>query len=105
MAMEIEQYYIKVGRRYKPVERFTGFPADGIWIVKDAGSSSQLIMKIPTNPITEVEMLAAMAKIKSDIKEQIVKILLDRNNNSLSVDSLSDKIAEAILGLVNTDLK
>lgn len=43
-------YYIKNGRKYIPVERFSGFPADGIWLVRREGHLSTCIVKLGDTP-------------------------------------------------------
>ena len=46
-----EQLYVKIGRRYYPVARFEGFPADGVWLVESEKSSQRLVTSITVNEL------------------------------------------------------
>ena len=45
-----EQCYIKVGRRYKPIDYWNGFPADGVWLVEHEQGRRRWLMKIGDVP-------------------------------------------------------
>lgn len=92
-----DQYYIKVGRRYRPVEPYHGFPADGVWVVKDMAHSSRLIMRLDGTP-EEAPKLAKKAQNKSYIANIIVDTLI--NSKAKSTIDVADEIAEAILDKV-----
>ena len=89
-----DKYYIKVGRRYKEVKPFDGFPSDGVWVVKDMGRKSRLIIKL-TNDIQHCETLIPHAITKDSISEIIVKEYI--NHNGKSLQDIADDIAERII--------
>lgn len=85
--------YKKNGKRYQAIgEQFTGFPADGIWLVqtKEGGSSSRLIMKVgellDPKPLIELEMH----------RDEIVNVVSDTLKNTYSINSLVDNIFKAL---------
>lgn len=67
--------YTKVGTRYKEVgETFSGFPADGVWLVTNGRKSSECILQIndiPTIPSTALLYRASM-------KDRILKSIQQR---------------------------
>jgi len=90
----MDSYYIKKGRRYYPVERFSGFPADGVWIVRDAGKNNQLIMRI--GPVMrKAETIRYIASTKHHLKEAILEILMQDKYKTMN--DVADAIAEKIL--------
>ncbi len=76
-----DQYYIKRGRIYVPVKLFEGFPADGVWLVKDCGRMSQLIMMLDHKPLSS-SALANMANARYDIKELVLSVLKGSTDES-----------------------
>lgn len=89
-----EQYYIKEGRRYKPVKYWGGFPADGVWIVKDACKMSRLMLQLPEEPV-DSNTLAALAKNKEILSGVVAKYLMD--DKVRNIQELADTIAEDLL--------
>ena len=87
------QYYIKKGRRYVPVEPWYGFPADGIWVVSNAGKSSSLIMRLPKEPLT-AETLAQKAEIGKVIIEAVCETLLEQHAGGRSIQDVATIVAE-----------
>lgn len=68
-----EKIYNKVGRKYKEVGvEFAGFPADGIWLVKDGQRSCMIYLdKICDNmPIPTLDYLKH--------KDDLVKYVMDK---------------------------
>ena len=93
-----EQYYIrKSNGRYQPVEKFNGLPADGIWVVKDAGKTTQFIMRLPHEPIS-TSMIIRKALVKLSLKEKILEALWNETKEAKSLDGLANSIAEKLLG-------
>jgi len=67
------EVYVKVGRRYKKLGwEFTGFPADGVWLVHDGHNS--LIMKVGDLP--DPMPLAQLQRHK----DTALKAIMDRAN-------------------------
>ena len=92
-----EQYRItKSDDQCKPVKEFSKFPADGIWVVKDAGKKSQLIMRLPHEPIS-TSMITRKALVKLSLKEKILEALLDETRMTRDFDELADDIVEKLL--------
>ena len=92
-----DQYYIKKGRRYIPVEPYRGFPADGIWVVKDMAHSSRLILRLSKIP-EDAPKLAKKAQNKSFLTNIIVDTLI--NSDAKTTLEIADEISERILGKV-----
>lgn len=90
-----EHYYVKIGRRYHPVERWTGFPADGVWVVKDAGTKSRLLMRLDSQPV-DASKLALLAKTKDEIAEVILAAILDAPAPLAPID-LADFISDTLV--------
>jgi len=92
--MGIEHYYIKKGRRYIPVEYWTGFPAEGIWLVKhgEGVKSSRLVLRLAPGPV-DVRHLINMATIQATIQE-IVEESLQNHDGVMSIVNLAEKIAK-----------
>jgi len=72
--------YRKVGRRYKEVgEDFTGFPADGIWFVKDGRQNCMVkLAEIEDTP----KYYPLLAPYAEEVAEELVKEF--RGNAQLS---------------------
>jgi hypothetical protein len=73
----MEHYYIKKANgRYEKVDRFEGFPSDGVWYVADGKHSSSMIMRIGDcpEPMKVVELYQY-----SDI---VMKIFANSSNKS-----------------------
>lgn len=92
--MSEEQYYIKEGRRYKPVKPWRGFPKDGVWVIKDAGKMSRFMLKLPDGPV-ESNVLASLGRNKDALSHVITKYLMD--DKARSIQELADAIAEDLL--------
>jgi len=90
-----DQYYIKMGRRYKPVRRFYGFPADGVWVVRDAQASSALIMKIGGLEY-DSENLRKKVLDKERLQKIIEGVMLEGKAQSIadSASAIAEKILE-----------
>ena len=79
----MEFLYRKVGRRYKAVEPFTGFPADGIWLVTRDGASCSCIVRLGQEaPPMEILPYAALkeecaAYISDKAKEKGAYSIMD----------------------------
>ena len=100
----MEHYYIKKGNRYQKVKPFFGFPSDGVWVVKDAGKSNQLILKLCDIDGMEAIDICVDAKIKHQLKEAIVRRLLKNDkyvellvDNGESIDDVAGEIADGVL--------
>ena len=89
-----DQYYIKIGRRYHPVEPYHGFPSDGVWIVKDMGSNSRLMLRIDSKP-EEAPKLAKRAQNVGYLQDVITDRLI--NSETKTTADLAKEIAETIL--------
>lgn len=89
-----DQYYIKKGRRYHPVEPYRGFPADGVWVVKDMGNKASLMLKIDPKP-QEAPALAKRAQNVSYLQDIIIDKLV--TSESETVMDLAAGIAETII--------
>ncbi len=71
----IQMLYRKVGRRYKPVEPFTGFPADGVWLhtkIK-AGHESSLVIKLADLNGIDARIAAEVVKLKPIIEDALLQ--------------------------------
>lgn len=69
----MEMMYRKVGRRYVPFEPFTGFPADGIWLVKRGGKSSTLTVKLDDLDGTDLRVVTELSKKYDDLVTLLIK--------------------------------
>ena len=85
-----ETYYKKVGKRYEEVGmEFTGFPANGVWLVKDG--SHNCIMKmddIGKKPIPYIDMMKHRKDIMDSITypasaQEIVDHILEYVSNNI----------------------
>ena len=88
-----EYYYIKQGRRYVPAKPFSGFPADGVWIVANCGRENQLILKL--GDAVDARETVKKALAKKQVKDIVVNELVS-NGNITSIE-LADKISEKLL--------
>jgi len=84
----MEMMYIKKGRRYIPIEPFTGFPADGIWLVRRNGKSSILTTYIDDLDGCDLRVVAELSK-KFDAIENI---LLERYSGRSAYDMARDLV-------------
>ena len=84
----MEMMYIKKGRRYIPIEPFTGFPADGIWLVRRNGKSSILTTYIDDLDGCDLRVVAELSK-KFDAIENI---LLERYSGRSAHDMARDLV-------------
>jgi len=91
--MDMEQYYIKKGRKYIPVCRFDGFPADGVWIVKDMSRSSRLVLEIDNDPISITDLRDRVI-LSDTLYEDIIDVLTE--NRYLSISDLASIISNEI---------
>ena len=78
------QVYKKVGRRYVPIgysDGFTGFPADGIWVVqtRDSAKSTECMMRIG-----EVQDLRPTLDMLVGYRDEIVKYLMTHSMDNIS---------------------
>ena len=95
---ESQQYYIKVGKRYKPVDRFDGFPTDGVWIVKNSGSNQSLMLNLPDCLYTGDELKRIYTK--TILKDKMVGVILDELLNgekNISPVNKAHRIADKII--------
>lgn len=79
-----ETLYRKVGRRYKPVGmEFTGFPADGIWLMLDGRHSLMIHLDEIRNdmPVSSV----AIRKWEGDLANYLAKNL----NGNFSINDVA----------------
>lgn len=83
----MEMIYRKVGRRYVPFEPFTGFPADGIWLVKKDGKSSVLTAKLDDLDGCDLRVVTELSK-----KYDNVMGVLMRDRNVVTRDELVREI-------------
>lgn len=83
----MEMLYRKNGRRYEPCEPFTGFPADGIWLVKNDGKSSTLTVYLDDLDGCDMRVVTELSK-KYDA---LVKFLIDERK-SMSISDLAREI-------------
>ena len=96
-----DEYYYKVGKRYKPVLSFEGFPSSGVWVVKrdvKAGHSA-LVLKL-SNKTYIAKDVVKRALIKDNLTETILKRLNKRGR--LSDYDLAQKIADDIISNDNS---
>jgi hypothetical protein len=92
----MDQYYIKKGRRYVPVKQFTGFPADGFWVVSNAGSHSQMIMRL--SPLfLDVQPLIKKLSNKIALKSVIEDYFANFKIDDLSINEVADQMAGFII--------
>ena len=81
-----------------PVHPFYGFPADGVWIVKNGGTDTRLVMKLPDVPI-EAEKLSKIARMKGRLVEIMLNNIPDGPFSIYSfVHHFADKIVEEFMG-------
>ena len=88
-----DQYYIKQGRRYIPVEQWTGFPADGVWIVKGAMTSSRLVMRLGPEPLRAGDLFSE-AVSRDKIYDAVCKVMMKSKNQS--IDGIATAVAEEL---------
>lgn len=75
--------YKKVGNRYKETGiEFTGFPANGIWFVKD-GSQSLMIYLDDIKENTPIPLLDYL-KHKNDLADYVI----EKSKNGISINDL-----------------
>ena len=90
-----ETLYIKKGRKYVPVEKFSGFPCEGIWFVK-GGRRSMFVSLERAGDIPEKEL-----RTRSELearRDEVVEDLFKsgcRNGGSLNdiVSCIFDTLA------------
>ena len=75
--------YKKVGRRYKEMGReFTGFPSDGIWLVRDGRQSCILklgdIGKVSVNALPYLELAERYFDERHDPRKSYSQVTLAR---------------------------
>lgn len=69
----MEMMYIKKGRKYAPIEPFTGFPADGIWLVKKSGRSSTLITYLDDLHNRDMRMIVELGKKHDELVDLLIR--------------------------------
>jgi hypothetical protein len=85
-----EQVYKKKGRRYIPLgysDGWTGFPADGIWIVqsKDGSKSSECIMRLG-----ELQDMQPSVNLILAYKDRINKYILNNPDVQITNNTIND---------------
>jgi len=83
----MEMIYRKVGRKYVPIELFTGFPADGIWlhVTPPTGHQSSLVLKLADLNGIDARLAAEIAKLQPVIMDALLDptslCIMDRANH------------------------
>lgn len=88
----MERYYLKVGRRYQPVDIFAGWPADGVWFVRRKRSSATLITQIDDLHGLDLRKLGNLAQAHDIITD----VLVETMNKGMSMSDRASKIIEAL---------
>lgn len=84
-----EKLYKKVGKRYKEVgTEFTGFPADGIWFVKDGSNS----LMIHLDDIKENMPIMQLDYLKH--KNNLVNYVMDNIKDKYSINDICNWACE-----------
>lgn len=91
-----QQLYKKQGRRYVPIgysDGFTGFPADGIWLVqqKDGCKSSECILKID-----EVESMRPATDLIIEYKNKIIDYMMQSNHSFVQGISMNEFVSNML---------
>jgi hypothetical protein len=89
-----DQYYIKKGRKYLPVEKWDGFPSDGVWVVKDGGKKSRLVLELDER-FKSSSALRAIGLTMDKLIQISENIIME--NRGKSINEISHEIALAIL--------
>lgn len=90
----MEKYYLKVGRRYRPVEIFAGWPADGVWFVRKNRSSATLIAKLDDLHGLDLRKLGDLAQAHDVICNVLIAAM--DSAEPMSIGDRASKIIEAL---------
>lgn len=95
-----ETLYKKIGRRYKPVGfEFSGFPADGIWLVLD-GRQSMIIRLDEVGK--ELPLTAVTFREK---KHDLAMHLASQQADGLSINQVAELACDFFAKLADGDIK
>lgn len=90
----MEQYYLKQGRRYRPVSIFAGWPADGVWFVRKKGAAATLVAKIDDLHGLDFQKLGNLAQAHSVIANALIEMM--GSTEPLTINDRASKIIEAL---------
>ncbi len=91
-----EIYYVKRGRRYERIgEQFTGFPADGLWLVinGDGRKSERFVIPLADLPSRPDWLRRAQLELLKDECARVAQRLEVRDGNRTTYPSLFDVIS------------
>ncbi len=95
----MEQYYIKKGRRYVPVQPFFGFPSDGIFLVQHNGRNYRLILQLTGDPIN-VDRLKQYAQDYATVNEKVIQALSEicSKKSGVTIVEMAAEVTKSLLG-------
>ena len=96
----LEQYYIKKGRKYIPVDRFTGWPADGVWLIKrtNYGRSQQLMIQLEDDLLkaASVAEITLRTVLKDKIQDAVAEAY-DEIKDTYSIKEMAELVTKKLL--------
>lgn len=96
-----ETYYKKKGRKYVPVgHEFSGWPADGVWLVENGGRKAHLFMELPTEHVVNIR--CSLEKYKEELADSVVKRWTGTRKTA---NDIAQEVLDDLCTLVEKDLR
>jgi hypothetical protein len=93
--------YKKKKNRYVPVgHEFSGWPADGVWLVEKGGLKAHLFMELPTEHIVNIR--CALEKYKEELTDSIIKGFVTGSKSSMD---MAQDVLNDLCTLVEKDMR